>query len=482
MAKKRSLWRLRFWRGVGVGTAVFFFAALLISPTLQALILAWSVTGNLPSAEYGYAIAAAGDVNGDGRADLIVGSPKYESDIYTGGAAFVYHGYNGGLSDQPNWTGGSDLKGARYGFAAASAGDINHDGYDDIIIGAYRYNNGQSEEGRVYLYLGSADGLHPEPAWQFESDQKEAHLGYAVASAGDVNNDGFDDVLVGARWYQETLVSEGAAFLFFGSADGLSDTPDWTAVGGQAGAAFGTAVAAAGDTNHDGYDDILIGAPFFDNTLENAGAAYLFLGSETGPGNGAAWQATGSQAGDLFGSALAAGDFNDDNASDLLVGGPHSSDDVDDEGGVFLYLGSSSGLMSSTAVWSTFGGQAGALFGTAVAVGDVNGDALADILVGAPNCTQDQSNEGCVFLYLGMPGSVSATTSWTSQGNKADTAYGISTAVIGSVNGDGYDEIAVGAPQYRFDRDLVGRAFVYYGAEQLIEQVYVYLPVAVQTD
>lgn len=80
------------------GTAVILFAALFTPTSLQALILAWSVTGNLPSAEYGYAIAAAGDVNGDGRADLIVGSPKYESDTITGGAAFVYHGYGGGLS------------------------------------------------------------------------------------------------------------------------------------------------------------------------------------------------------------------------------------------------------------------------------------------------------------------------------------------------------------------------------------------------
>lgn len=467
-----------FWLSLVGGTAVFLFAVRFPPTMLQALLLAWYATGDQVGEEYGYAVASAGDVNGDGYDDIIVGAPHYDDAAYAGGAAFVFYGSAGGLSDQPDWTGGSELNGARFGAAVASAGDVNHDGYDDVLIGAYRANNEQPEEGRAYLYLGSAQGLATVPAWTFESDQKEAQLAYSVAGAGDVNNDGYDDVIIGARWYDGALANEGAAFLFFGSAAGLSTAPDWTAVGGQVGAAFGTAVSSAGDTNHDGYDDLLVGAAFYDDTQTDEGAAFLFLGG-TNPDTVPDWQAVGGQADSLFGASVAAADFNQDGRADILVGAPHFSNEVDGEGGVFLYLGSEQ-LMSSTAVWSNFSRQEGALYGTAVATGDLNGDALPDLIVGAPQYTHDQQFEGRVFLYVGAPGMVSALASWTGDGNKAETAFGQSAGPAGDVDGDGYGDLVVGAPQYRLNRDLVGRALVYQGAEKISSDHVVFLPVVVQ--
>lgn len=478
MTDKNIFWRPLFWLGVVGGTAVLLFSALFSPATLKALILAWSATGDQVGEDYGYAVAAAGDVNGDTYDDLIVGAPHYDASDYQGGAAFVFYGSAGGLSDQPDWSAGGSQNGARFGFAVAPAGDVNDDGYDDVLVGAYRTNNEQPEEGRAYLYLGSPDGLSLAPDWTFESDQKEAQLAYSVAGAGDVNHDGFDDVIIGARWYDDTLIDEGAAFLFYGSDNGLSLTPDWTAVGGQAGAALGTAVNSAGDTNLDGYDDIIIGAPHFTGAMTDEGAIFLFLGSAS-PESTAVWQVVGGQSGSMFGAAVAGGDFNQDGRSDILVGAPHYSSAITDEGGAFLYLGGDQ-PMSSTAVWSNFSGQTGSFYGTAVAAGDVNGDALTDLMVGAPRFTHDQSLEGRVFLYLGTPAIVGSVPNWTSDGDKAETAFGWSVGPAGDVDGDGFGDLAVGAPQFRFNHDLVGRAYVYLGAEKISSNHVVFLPVVVQ--
>ncbi|MBK8988676.1 MAG: FG-GAP repeat protein [Chloroflexi bacterium] len=464
-------------KGVAVSlTAVLLLSCLLFATPnpLRALLLAWSAAGSQVGGEYGYALATV-DVNGDNFDDLIVGAPRFDNGQTRGGAAFLFHGSAGGLNSQPAWSAGSDLTGARYGFAVA-VGDVNGDSYGDVLIGAYRSNQGQPEEGRVYLYLGSAQGLPAAATWTYESNQKEAQLGYSIAGGGDVNGDGFDDVLVGARWYSDTLSHEGAAFLFLGSAAGLSGTPDWTAVGGQTNAAFGTAIALVGDVNGDGYDDVAVGAPFYDGALVDEGAVFLFLGGSSGPGGTADQTIRGGQANSLFGAAITAADFNQDGQSDMMVGAPYFDGAADNEGAVFLYPGSGQGV-GDTAVWSAFSGQTGARFGTAVSAGHVNGDALPDLLIGAPQYTHDQSLEGSVFLYLGISGGISANANWIGEGNKAESAYGFSADLAGDVNGDGYNDPAIGAPQHRINRDIVGRAFVYFGAEQLADTYVVYLPV-----
>ncbi len=464
------------WTGLGVGiTAVFLFSHLVTFPNpLRALLLNWSAAGSQVGGEYGYALAAT-DINGDTYDDLLAGAPRFDSGQTRGGAAFLFYGSPTGLSDQPDWSVVSDLTGARYGFAVSAAGDVNGDSYGDMLVGAYRSNDGQPEEGRVYLYLGSLHGLPTTSDWTFESNQKEAHLGYSVAGGGDVNGDGFDDVLVGARWYSDTLSNEGAAYLFLGSPTGLGNTPDWTAVGGQINAAFGTAVAFGGDINGDGYDDILVGAPYYDGILADEGAVFLFWGDSAGPDNTAVQTITGGQANSLFGAALTAADFDHDNRSDVVVGAPCASGVTDSEGAAFLYPGRTQGL-GNTAVWSAFSGQTGARLGTAVATGDFNGDGQTDLLVGAPDYSHDQSLEGRVFLYLGNAGAIDTTASWIGEGNKAETSFGWSVA-SGDMDGDGFDDAAVGAPQYRLDHDIVGRAFVYRGDIEVTEVQGVFLPI-----
>jgi hypothetical protein len=182
----------------------------------------------------------------------------------------------------PAWTGEIDVPDARLGYSVASAGDVNADGYDDVIAGAWYYSGPEPQEGRVYLWLGSAAGLENAPAWSFEADQAGALLGIACAGAGDVNGDGYDDVIVGSRYHHLTDVAEGRVWVFLGSASGLSAVPVWSEVGQQPDANFGWRVAGAGDVNGDGFGDVVVGAWEHDNGQYDEGRVAVYEGSPTG--------------------------------------------------------------------------------------------------------------------------------------------------------------------------------------------------------
>src|SRR6185503_7598863 len=139
---------------------------------------------------------------------------------------------------------------ALFGMYVASAGDVNGDGYSDVIIGTWYYDNGQTDEGAAFIYHGSSSGITTTLQTQLECNQASASMGN-VASAGDVNGDGYSDVIVGAWQYDNGQSDEGRAFVYLGSAGGLSTSAAWTAESDQTLAAFGNAVATAGDVNGD---------------------------------------------------------------------------------------------------------------------------------------------------------------------------------------------------------------------------------------
>ncbi|GAB4438894.1 MAG: integrin alpha [Anaerolineae bacterium] len=443
----------------------------------------WSFTGDQQGAELGAAVSGSGDLNGDGYADVVIGAPKYNTEAYRGGAAFAFYGSAAGLGLHPNWSAGSDQQGARFGGAVSSAGDVNGDGFDDLLVGAHRANNGQPEEGRAMLYLGSPDGLPATPAWHFDSDQAEAYLGYAVSGAGDLNGDGFDDVIIGAHlWDSGELLNTGAAFIFYGSAAGLPAAPGRILTGTQASGGFGAAVSSAGDVNGDGFDDVIIGAPLFntpaagDDSGKDAGAAYLYLGSAQGLADAPAWVAAGPHAGAEFGSAVGgAGDADRDGFADVIIGAPHYSGDESDSGAAFLYRGRAGGLPATPDTTLT-GPHSQSRFGAAVAfAGDFNHDGFDELVIGAPGYNGDQSLEGGIFVYGG------STLAWVGEGNKAATDFGAAVASAGDVNGDGCADIVVGAPQYRIETDIRGRAFATHGQlTSLQADFFTFLPVIVK--
>ena len=212
-------------------------------------------------------MGTAGDVNGDGYADVIVGAHWFDNGQTDEGRAYVYHGSAAGLGAAPNWTAESNQANARFGWSVGTAGDVNGDGYADVIIGASLYYNGETDEGRAYVYRGSAAGLSTTANWRAESNQANAEFGHSVGTAGDVNGDGYADVIVGAPYYDNGQVDEGRAFVYHGSAAGLSAAPSWTVESNQTGAYFGHSVGTAGDVNGDGYADVIIGAYLYDLSL-----------------------------------------------------------------------------------------------------------------------------------------------------------------------------------------------------------------------
>lgn len=451
----------------------------------------WYDEGDQHGAEFAYAVNGAGDINGDGYDDIIVGSPKNVTVQYPGGSAFVYHGAPSGLPLGPQWTTGGAIQGSRFGAAVSSAGDVNGDGYDDILIGAYEYTipdvPNVSHQGRVYLFYGSASGLGAETAdWTYDGDRSDENLGHAVATAGDVNGDGFDDIIVGARRYEQNDKKVGAVLVFYGSSNGITQTaPDWMVIGDDAGADFGAAVNTAGDINGDGYDDIIVGAPNYDDGQEIGGAAFVFLGSATGLNQTGQfdWHISGGVTGASLGTGVdTAGDINNDGFADVIIGAPRYPGTQENDGAVFVFHGSNSGL-GTEADWSAVSDQLGTLFGYAVAgAGDINQDGYDDVIVGAyrynDNPDDGQSSiEGAAFVYWGAPVRLQSA-SWRAVGEKADTEFGFSVAAAGDVNGGGNQDVIIGAPRYQRDsKTILGRVYVYFGQSSSFEWPYhTYLP------
>ncbi len=350
-----------------------------------ATVPAWTAESNQGGAFFGGSVAAAGDVNGDGYSDVIVGSWQYDNVQNDEGRAFVYHGAAGSLAITEAWTREGGHAGARLGVCVASAGDVNGDGYSDVIVGADGYDNGQQSEGAAFLYHGSALGPSLLPNWFAESNQTNSRFGRSVASAGDVNGDGFSDVIVGAYQYDNGQPDEGRTFVYHGSPTGLATTPAWIAESDQIGAEFGFSVATAGDANGDGYSDIIVGAPEYDQGQPDEGRAFVYHGSATGLATSPAWTVENDQMEASFASSVStAGDVNGDGYSDVIVGAPRCDGGQTNEGRARVYHGSAAGLATSAA-WTAEGDQDAAFFGSSVSTaGDVNGDGFSDVIVGAP--------------------------------------------------------------------------------------------------
>ena len=408
-----------------------------------------TITGAADTYVLGSAVAVAGDVNADGYMDVAVGVPG--ANAWSGGS-YVFLGSANGISDcdlsagcTPHATISPEAAGDCLGVSVPAAGDVNGDGYDDIIVGAYC---AQGSKGRAYVLRGSGSGIGNcdlaagrTPDATITGDTNDG-LGESARGAGDVNGDGYDDVIVGAP---DGSSSKGHAYVFLGSGNGIGDcdlsaacTADTKLVGKNlpSNSELGNSVSSAGDVNGDGYDEVIVGAPYAENS---EGEAYVLLGSANGISDcdlsaGCTPDTTirGAAASDELGFSVSmAGDVNGDGYDDVFVGADGVSTD---KGRAYVLLGSGSGisncdLSSCTPDTTIIGALGGDYLGEYVSgAGDVNGDGYDDVIVGAPSAALAK---GQAYVLQGSANGISdcnlvtGTPDTTLTGANANDDFGI---------------------------------------------------------
>ncbi|MCP5062882.1 MAG: T9SS type A sorting domain-containing protein [Ignavibacteriae bacterium] len=394
--------------------------------------------------QFGYSVSNAGDVNDDGYADVIVGAYGYDSD----GSAYIYFGGNSQSETADIILYGN---GGSFGFSVSGAGDINNDGFDDVIVGAYSYN---SSTGRVYVYYG---GNKMDQFYDIVLDGGDTidRFGRSVSKAGDVNGDGYDDIIVGAHAYKEY---KGRAFIYFGN-NNMDDIADVTMIGEVNSYEFGYSVSNAGDVNNDGYDDVIVGAH---EAYSSYGAAYLYLGGNFMNDSIDAIM-IGEEKGGLFGRSVSgAGDVNNDGFSDVIIGAA-SHDFYTGSGRAYIYYGGIklyyAGIKRKKVADITLMGDGDdTSFGFSVSnAGDVNGDGYDDVIVGAFG--YNTSVEAAYIYYGGRTLDSSADVILKGEVDNSNFGYSVSSA--GDVNKDGYDDVIIGASQYPPN----GKAYIYSGPD-----------------
>ncbi|HEV8323189.1 MAG TPA: hypothetical protein VG389_16355 [Myxococcota bacterium] len=379
------------------------------------------------------------DVDGDAFADLVVGAPGYD---LSGGAADADAGaayfYVGGLSppvayaDRRTGELGSD----GYGTAVAAC-DFDGDGFADVLVGIPAGDGVAQNGGRVEVYAGSTAGFAPAPTHVLGGPMTGSEFGAAVA-CGDVDGDGLADVVVGAPSY---MFGNGGGFVYLaGAGRGVSSgTADTTVVGGPLGK-FGAAVVA-GDFDGDGYADAVFGAPAL---TSGDGQAFAYRGGPAGTDTAfVASLGLAPGSGGSFGAALAAGDLDGDALADLAVSAPDLSD-----GHVYVYYGTPAAPLTGT-FDRDVPGPAGAgmpgSFGTAVAVGDVSGDGVDDLMIGAPGSDGALDDVGAVMVHVGPPAGAADGVMY---GTVAGQMLGGRVSFGGNLDGDGFNDVVVSAPAW----------------------------------
>ncbi len=475
------------------------------------------INGVSANDQAGFFVSSAGDVNGDGLIDVIVGTFSDDPNGVDSGAAFVVFGKTTStavqLSAVEAGTGGFVINGVsagdRAGGAVSAAGDVNGDGLADVIVGAGADDPNGSASGASFVVFGKTTGTVVQLStvesgtggFVIRGASTDDLSGCSVSSAGDVNGDGLTDLIVGNRSGAPNGVLSGAAYVVFGKTSGTvvelstvaGGTGGFAIQGASAGDQTGISVLSGGDVNGDGLADLVVGAHTADPNGDRSGVAYVVFGKTTGTtvqlsnviaGSGG-FVMKGVSAIDYAGFAVSAvGDVNGDGLSDVIIGA--FGDDLrgSSSGNAFVVFGktNSTAVQLSTVEAGTGGFvingfSAGDEAGRSVsAVGDINGDGLADVMVGVRRADVSGNNSGASYVVFGKTSGTALELSsigagvggFVIQGVSANDYAGVSIAAAGDVNGDGLADLIVGAYKDDPNGDLSGASFVIFGSSNWV--------------
>ena len=473
----------------------------------------------------GISVSSAGDVNGDGVDDIIIGASGADANGSASGASYVVFGSANWLSESLelsslDGTNGFQINGIDEndysGMSASSAGDFNGDGFDDIIIGAIGADPNGESSGESYVVFGSAEwlsgsielsALDGTNGFQINGIDEYDHSGWSVSSAGDFNDDGFDDIIIGAP---DAESQTGESYLIYGSAEWLSGSIDLRPVynsldgysvhwfDGQNGIKIsgiddndwsGSSVSSAGDFNGDGIDDIIIGASSADPNGSNSGESYIVYGFANGSSANfnltqlkygySGFKINGINEGDGSGrSVSSAGDFNGDGIDDIIIGASLADPNGFRSGESYIVLGSASWISASLDLsWIAFqinGNDENDWSGRSVSsAGDFNGDGFDDIIIGATGADPNGSKSGASYVVFGSSdwhpqgtidlSSLDGTNGFQINGINEQDESGSSVSSAGDFNGDGIDDIIIGASLADPNGSNSGASYVIFG-------------------
>jgi hypothetical protein len=426
--------------------AAAIFALGLLAGLLAAVPSASAsiLSGTAAGDRFGWSVSWAGDVNQDGFDDFLVGIPHRDTTGQNAGQVLLYLGQEDAFPSDPAFTISGEAAGDEFGFATSTAGDLNQDGYDDFLVGAPGKNTAGLNAGRVYLFLGGAspNGV-ADKTW--DGDMAQARFGASLAGGFDFDQDQRSDFAVGAPGHTAAGVNAGQVRIYLGAAVDLA-VEKYTLNADQANWALGRSLDPAGDVNGDGFADLVAGAPQpFD---VNSGRAVIWFGQPSGSSNPTRLLLSGETGADRFGWDVSrAGDVNQDGFDDVLVGAPSVGAD---NGAAYLFRGGTS--MNTVFDWRAVGSAAGDRFGAALDGGfDLSGDGVPDLAVGAPGASSLASDAGQAHLFRGQatPAAQADTTFLPAPpvaSFEAGDEFGSSVRFVGSLDGHEAGELAVGAP------------------------------------
>ncbi|MDQ0463373.1 Ca2+-binding RTX toxin-like protein [Caulobacter ginsengisoli] len=449
----------------------------------------------------GVSVSSAGDVNGDGYDDFVVGAPYGAAHGTNTGAVYVVFGGPGGFPasfslGSLNGVNGFKLTGSAMrdwaGRAVSAAGDVNGDGFDDLIVSRAGSGGGAWVVfGHAGAFAANFDLSGIDGTNGFLIADSIRRLGTYAAAAGDINGDGFGDVILDASGSSPGVVVFGHGGAFASSLDAAALSGiDGFRMTVNLGANIGQASVATADINQDGFDDILVGAP----NQSGTSFVYLLYGAANAPNNvvdltglagGSGVIIRGLTTGDRLGESVAAADLNGDGYQDLILGaGYAASVNGSETGAVYVVYGKAGGFTSDIDLSALDGTNGFRISGAAfrdkagwsvAAAGDVNGDGFQDIVIGARAADPHGTYSGSAYVIYGnedgFPADLNLAAPATGFGLRIDGALandelGFSVSSAGDLNHDGYDDLVIGARSAHFGGTAQGAAYVLFGRPQ----------------